>query len=50
MVFISGIQQSESVIHINTYIHSFSHIGYYKLLIDVSVLYDRFSVLIYLTQ
>lgn len=41
LLFVSGIQYSESVIHIQMSI-LFSHIGYYKL-VDFPVLYSSFS-------
>ena len=50
VALVSGVQQSESVIHINISI-LFSHRGYYKLLSRFSVLlYGRFSFIIWFTQ
>ena len=41
IVLVSGVQQSDSDIYISPYIHFFSHVGHYRVLIDFPVLYSR---------
>ena len=50
-MLVSGVQQSESVIHIHIsplfFLDSFYHIGHYKYWAEFPVLYSRFLLVIY---
>ena len=52
IVLVAGVQQSDSVIHIHIFIlfQIFSHIGYYRLLIEFPVLYSRSLLVIHVTH
>ena len=52
IVLVSGVQQSDSIIRIHIFIifQIFSHIDYYRLLIEFPVLYSRSLLVIYFTH
>ena len=52
IVLVAGVQQSDSVINIHIFIlfQFFSHIGYYRLLIEFPVLYSRSLLVIHVTH